>query len=231
MADTNKMNLFQKMAYITNELGTVAKNLTISTGKGAGYKAVSERDVIDVVKPIEAKYGVYSYPKHREIVNNEIMTNTRTYNGVSQESKQMYMRLKTIYRFVNVDNPEEAIEMVSYGDGLDSGDKATGKAMTYADKYALMKAYKISTGDDNEQSEQLPAKEKPAEPTQADIEKAREQMFTKVVVDTSALSQPEKDFCCKRYQLKGIEEITPAMYEDYMNFKKVEMEKRANGKN
>ena len=31
---------------------------------------------------------------------------------------------------------------------LDSGDKGDGKAMTYGDKYALMKAYKISTGDD-----------------------------------------------------------------------------------
>ena len=27
-------------------------------------------------------------------------------------------------------------------------DKAPGKAMTYADKYALLKAYKIQTGDD-----------------------------------------------------------------------------------
>ena len=38
--------------------------------------------------------------------------------------------------------------MVSYADGIDSGDKATGKAMTYSDKYSLLKAYKIATGDD-----------------------------------------------------------------------------------
>ena len=35
---------------------------------------------------------------------------------------------------------------------MDTQDKATGKAMTYADKYALMKAYKITTGDDPDQA-------------------------------------------------------------------------------
>ncbi|MDQ9734072.1 ERF family protein, partial [Acinetobacter baumannii] len=59
--------------------------------------------------------------------------------------------IETIYKFVNVENPEESIEIISYGDGIDTQDKAVGKAMTYADKYALMKAYKIISGDDPDQ--------------------------------------------------------------------------------
>ena len=51
---------------------------------------------------------------------------------------------------MNIDNPKEYIETISYGTGLDTGDKAAGKAMTYADKYALMKMYKISTGNAND---------------------------------------------------------------------------------
>ena len=39
------MNLFEKMAAITAELGTVAKNLSVSAGKNQSYKAVGERDV------------------------------------------------------------------------------------------------------------------------------------------------------------------------------------------
>ena len=54
------LNIYQRMAAITAELQTVAKNLNVDTGKGKGYKAVSERDVIDAVKPLEAKHGVYS---------------------------------------------------------------------------------------------------------------------------------------------------------------------------
>lgn len=57
-------------------------------------------------------------------------------------------RIKTVYRFVNVDEPTDFIETTVFSEGFDSQDKGSGKAMTYGDKYALMKAYKISTGDD-----------------------------------------------------------------------------------
>ena len=58
----------------------------------------------------------------------------------------------------DTDNPEEYIEITSYGDGIDSQDKSVGKAMTYADKYALMKGYKIITGEDPDQEESKPLK-------------------------------------------------------------------------
>ena len=140
-------NLYEKMACITDEIGVVAKNLKIDVSKSNSYKAVSERDVLDAVKPIEFKYRVYSYPVTREIIESNVLT-TKTDYG---ERNSLYMRLETTYRFVNMDEPEEFIDIKSYGDGIDTGDKATGKAMTYADKYALMKAYKISTGDDPDQ--------------------------------------------------------------------------------
>ena len=57
-------------------------------------------------------------------------------------------RIKTVYRFVNIDNPEQYIETITFAEGIDTQDKGSGKAMTYADKYALMKSYKISTGED-----------------------------------------------------------------------------------
>ena len=57
-------------------------------------------------------------------------------------------RIKTVYRFVNTDNPAESIDTITFAEGIDSQDKGSGKAMTYADKYALMKSYKISTGED-----------------------------------------------------------------------------------
>lgn len=136
MEETSKMNLFQKMAKITEELNTVAKNLEVKGGDGrVRYNAVGETDVLDAVKPLEAKYGIYSYPL------------SRTCAELPLQNK-IALRVETIYRFVNADNPSEYLDITSYGDGIDSGDKAPGKAMTYSDKYALMKAYKISTGDD-----------------------------------------------------------------------------------
>lgn len=141
------MNIFQKMSAITQEISTVAKNLQVGEGKNQ-YKAVGEADVLAAVKPVEAKHGVYSYPYSREIVESGEMIATTKYG----ERKSLYLRLKTIYRFVNMENPDEYIDITTYGDGVDSQDKATGKAMTYSDKYALLKAYKIQTGDDPDQN-------------------------------------------------------------------------------
>lgn len=146
------MNLYEKMAAITAELGTVAKNLNVQTGKNNSYKAVSERDVLDAVKPLEAKYKVYSYPASRETVESERLESENEYQGKVTKKTTFYTRLKTVYRFVDVENPTDFIETTVFSVGIDSQDKGDGKAMTYGDKYALMKGYKISTGDDPDQN-------------------------------------------------------------------------------
>lgn len=144
MSEVKKLNIYEKLLAITSEMQTVAKNLTIEMGKGK-YKAVGEVDVINAVKPLEVKYGVYSYPVSRVITESKEITNK--YDTINQ-----FMRVETTYRFVNVENPSEYVDTITYGDGVDSQDKAPGKAMTYADKYALLKAYKVATGDDPDQT-------------------------------------------------------------------------------
>lgn len=147
-----EMNIFQRMAGVTAELQTVAKNLEVETGRGKSYKAVSERDIIDAVKPLEVKYGIYSYPCGREVLESQTLESESEYNGKGTKKTTFFTRIKTVYRFVNVENPSEFIETVTFAEGIDSQDKGSGKAMTYGDKYALMKAYKISTGDDPDQN-------------------------------------------------------------------------------
>lgn len=145
------MNIYEKMLAITSELLAVAKNLKVGEGKSS-YKAVGEADVLAAVKPLEEKYKVYSYPFNRKILSESIVTIKKPYKDEITESNRFVMRLETTYRFVNIEKPEEFIDIISYGDGIDSGDKAPGKAMTYSDKYALLKAYKIITGDDPDQN-------------------------------------------------------------------------------
>lgn len=152
------MNIYEKLAKITAELATVQKNLTIQQAKNSSYKAVSERDIIDAVKPLEEKYGIYSYPCDREILESNLLESENTYNGQTTKKTTFMTRIKTVYRFVNTEKPDEFIETVTFAEGIDSQDKGSGKAMTYADKYALMKAYKISTGDDPDQTVSEPTK-------------------------------------------------------------------------
>lgn len=138
---TASKNLFQRLAAIAAEIGYVAKNLNVDTGKGKGYKATSEVDILKAVKPLMQKHGVYGFPEKREVFDQSEYTN-------QYGTLQRYAKVKTWYTFVNVDNPSERITVESYGEALDSGDKGLGKAMTYSDKYALMKAFMIQTGED-----------------------------------------------------------------------------------
>ena len=145
-------NIYQRMAAITAALQTVAKNLNVETGRGKSYKAVSERDIIDAVKPLEIQYGVYSYPVARRVLESQVLESESEYQGKVTKKTTFYERIETVYRFVNIDVPTDYIETTTFAEGIDSQDKGSGKAMTYADKYALMKAYKISTGDDPDQT-------------------------------------------------------------------------------
>lgn len=139
--DPKKLNIYQRMLKAQSMIETVQKNIEIEAGKQRSYKAVCESDVLDAVKKAEEACGIYSFPFAREIYEKK---ETKSQYGTIS----FWTRFKVIYRFLNVDNPDEYIDITSYGDGVDTLDKAPGKGMTYADKYALMKAYKISTGED-----------------------------------------------------------------------------------
>lgn len=145
--EVKEMNIFEKLSNITNEISNVNKNLTVGQGKSA-YKAVGEADVLKVVKELEFKYRVYSYPADREVLDSTMYTTTNEYG----EKNNIFSRIKTVYRFVNIDKPEEYIETITFAEGIDTQDKGSGKAMTYSDKYALMKSYKIITGEDPDQN-------------------------------------------------------------------------------
>ena len=172
-------NIFQRMSAITAELRTVAKNLTVPTGGKNSYKAVSERDILDAVKPIEEKHGVYSYPARRTVLESNLLESENAYtdqrgNTTVKKITTFMTRIETVYRFVNTDNPDDYIETTTFAEGIDSQDKGSGKAMTYADKYALMKAYKISTGDDPDQDASEEKEYKKASPAQAPVQKAKQ---------------------------------------------------------
>lgn len=195
MIHLKKMNLFEKMQLITNEIGVVEKGLQVRVTDKSSYKAVSERDVLDAVKPIEQKYRVFSLPISRKIIAQDVLEKVSEYNGKTSKTNTLYMRIETTYRFYNIDNPDEYIDTITYADGLDTGDKASGKAMTYADKYALMKAYKISTGDD-------PDKEASAEQGYTSVKATPKQIeaVKKLVRDTQAMLE--------HYNISKIEDLT-----------------------
>lgn len=134
------MNIYEKMLAMQTEAGWVKKNLTIDMKNDKTYKAVGDVDVLEAAKPLEAKYRVWSFPSDTTIIDSGMLD--------QGNYQKLWLRIQTITRFVNVDNPEQYVEITTYGDGIDNGDKAPGKGMTYSGKYGLLKGLKLSTGDD-----------------------------------------------------------------------------------
>jgi hypothetical protein len=212
MSNIENLNIYEKMALITAEIGVVEKNLEVPTGGKKSYKAVSERDVIDAIKPIEQKYRVYSYPVSRKIVDSDVLTKESEYEGKVTRTNTFFMRVETVYRFVNIDNPDEYVETTVYGDGIDTGDKATGKAMTYADKYALMKAYKLSTGDDpDKEASPENGYEKKGTP------KATEKQISLI---EDLYTDEEIKTICKKANIQNIEDLTIAQASNLISKRK-----------
>lgn len=203
-------NIFKRLSQITSEITAVAKNLNVGWGKSS-YKAVGEADVLAAVKPIESKNGVYSYPYSREIIESAVLASAKA-DGT--ESKQQFLRLKTVYRFVNVDNPADYIDITTYGDGVDSQDKAPGKAMTYGDKYALLKAYKIITGDDPDQTASAPLNGKEQKPVQRQTISAEKRKALEIFL--SQHSVPD-DFVCKLYNVSELGDLTEKQHAHIVN--------------
>ena len=214
------MNIYEKMSAITEEITAVAKNLNVGWGKNQ-YKAVGEADVLAAVKPIEAKHGVYSYPVSRQIIDTSVLTSVK---ADGSETRQIFMRIEVIYRFVNVEKPEEYIDIITYGDGVDAQDKAPGKAMTYADKYALLKAYKIITGEDPDQNYSNDLKGKTRKQNSAKIDGPSEQ----APIQPEAPSNTEiksLDKRCQSYsidmdgllKLYGVKALGDLSYKQYTN--------------
>lgn len=144
MEGQKKMNIYQKIQAVSNDIKNIEKNMTV--GKGAyAYKAVQDIDVTLEAKRAETKYGLVSIPVRQELVRSDIV---KTMKDNGSEGVQYVDIVKMTLRIVNLEDPTEFVEVESFGRGLDPGDKGFGKASTYARKYAILNAYKIATGED-----------------------------------------------------------------------------------
>lgn len=179
--DVSKLNLYQKLDLARVEIGIVNKNLSVMNQ----YKAVGETDVLKAVNEAEHKARLISYQESLEILNQ------------GQTSTANFLRVLVRVRVVNIDNPTESVIFEGIGDGYDKGDKAPGKAVTYATKYALMRGYKIPTGEDPDYF---------ASPNKVDEELASEEEVEKY----TQLIGGEKNvaYVCKKLGVNSLKELT-----------------------
>lgn len=124
------MNIYGKISAIMQDVQYLAKDDHVSFGS-TSYKALSEEKVTSIMRA--------ELLKHRLVVFPIEQTSSRAGNITHVDVK---------YRLLNVENPDEFIDIVSCGDGADTQDKGSGKAMTYAYKYMWLRTFALPTGED-----------------------------------------------------------------------------------
>ena len=124
------MNIYEKLAAVMKDIQYLQKDDSVEF-KSTKYKALSEEKVTTTVRQKLIENGLVIFPVEMASAREGIITH-----------------VDVKYRIVNVEKPDEFVEVVSCGDGADTQDKGPGKAMTYAFKYALLRTFAIPTGED-----------------------------------------------------------------------------------
>lgn len=143
--ETQKRNVYQLIAAVAGELahGGISKNQRNTQGVGYNFRGID--DVYNAVGPLLAKHGLSILPRtlSRECVER-----------VSGQGKALfYVTVEAEFDFVSSeDGSKHTVKM--YGEAMDSGDKATNKAMSAAYKYAMFQAFCIPTEGDNDADSQ-----------------------------------------------------------------------------
>lgn len=124
------VNIYEKMSAIMQDVQYLTKDDQVKFGT-TSYKALSEEKVTGIMRAELIKHKLVIYP-------------------IQQSASRIgqITHVDVMYRLVNVENPEEYIDIASCGDGADSQDKGSGKAMTYAFKYMWLRAFALPTGED-----------------------------------------------------------------------------------
>lgn len=121
------------------EIGAIGKD-KVNQQQGFKYRGIDQ--VYNSLYPIMAKYGLFITP---EILDHkrEERTSTKTYQGQTKTSTLLYSIITVRYTVYAPDG--SYVHMTVIGEGMDSGDKATNKAMSIAMKYAMFQLFMIPT--------------------------------------------------------------------------------------
>lgn len=145
------MNIYQTINAIMNEIEPIGKD---SVNKQQGFKYRGVDAVMNALQPLFSKHKLFCVP--------EVVSSIREDRTSSKGSALIYSIIRVKYRFYAEDG--SFIETTVEGEGMDSGDKATNKALAIAFKYACFQLFCIPTEevspDPDKESHELKKEEK-----------------------------------------------------------------------
>ena len=148
---TEQLNLYQKIADVKANIEGFTKDT-----KGYNYSYVSGSQVLHRIRNKMIEHNLLLVPKTSD-ENYKPIEVTRFNKKASREvtTSEFVVEMKLTYLWINADKPEEQLEVSFYSVGQqDDVSKAHGTALTYAERYFLMKFFNIPTDEDDADAKQ-----------------------------------------------------------------------------
>jgi hypothetical protein len=131
----NKLPIAQALSEVMKAVGAIAKK-DKNTAQGFNFRGIDS--VVNAVSPALQKFGVVVVPSVEEYDYQTVeIGRNRTAMG--------HVRVKVTYTFIGVNG--DAIKATVVGEAMDSGDKATAKAMSVAFRTALLQSLSLPTDE------------------------------------------------------------------------------------
>jgi len=150
MTDINNRNIYQRINDVIAEKVYIKRG---SAGQGTG---VLYDEVISAMTDHLNKHGI--------VFNVEKCGDSRS--RANGKGNYIYECDFSVH-YINIDNPTDRFTTLVEAHAMDAGDKAPGKAITYATKISLLKVFQIETGVNDESREEIKEKSKVITPDQA----------------------------------------------------------------
>lgn len=130
------MNIYQKLIEVRKSVPYLKKE-----SQGHQYQYTGSSQVLASVRAKMDELGLMLICK---VLEHNLIQGT-----TSKGAKEYMTELNLEFTWVNADKPEETIVCPWYGQGVDNSEKGVGKALTYAEKYFILKTFNIPTDKDD----------------------------------------------------------------------------------
>lgn len=128
------MTIFEAINKVMEDVGPIDK---LKTNQQQGFKFRGIDDVMNTLSPLLTKNGIFVVP--------EVLDMTREERHTAKGATLIYSILKIKHTFYSVDGT--SVSTIVIGEGMDSGDKASNKAMAIGLKYSFVQIFCIATED------------------------------------------------------------------------------------
>lgn len=170
---SEKLNLYQKIADVKANIDGFTKDT-----KGYNFSYVSGSQILHRIRTKMIEHNLLLVPS----TTNEKWT-THTYkNKKGNEIVDFVIEMDLNYKWINADKPEEQLDISYHAFGQQSDiSQAHGTALTYAERYFLMKFFNIPTDEDDADAKQKQDKYSKVDPKNIETLENEITMFSELM--------------------------------------------------